>query len=820
MGDGPSRPLLYFALAAVLSAWYGGFGPGLLATLAGGAISLVFFQVGGLPALPEADGPSRIAIFVLLSIPLCWLIDRYLSARAQAAETSKELRTNEARYRKIVDTAEEGILTLDSLGQIDYANPRLCRMLGWTAEELWSRSLHACLFAEDYSRISWDLEQLLKGDTRQFEVRLRRKDDVPVWASVSASPLPGDSAVPSGILWMVTDLTVQRRQEVERAELLAREKAARSQAEAAQRRLAFLAEATALLSTSLDYGVTLQQIANLVVPELADWCVVDVIDEEGEIRRLGIAHADPAVQTELSLLKVYAPRRDGNEGVARVLRDGLPEFHATVPAGVLAGIVQDERHRLLLESLGLRSMVSVPLLARARIIGAITLVFGHSGRSYTSGDLELAGELAGRAALALDNARHYRDAHEGSLRKDEFLAVLAHELRSPLAAIANAAYLLRHREREGGQLMRLQEIIERQAHHLGRLVDDLLDVSRIAQGKVHLRRQRTDLGGVLHRAVDTVRPLIDTRAHSLELLTPEDPVWVDGDPIRLTQIFSNMLTNAAKYTEPGGKIWVDMELAARPVSGMSPSEVVVRVRDNGVGLPAEWQGQVFQPFIQAERSPGRELGGLGIGLALVKHLVDLHDGSVEVTSEGEGRGCEFIVRFPLLEQVRAARNDSNAAPEAVAVPDERGPRHSSGRVLVVEDNPDAAETLAEVLVHWGFEARRASTGAAALRLASAWKPDFIILDLGLPDMNGHDVARRIREELPPGIPKGTGQGASAGGSAAPLLSRPTLIALTGQGSVEDRKRAAEAGFDAFLLKPASPDELEKLLQASLHRSTA
>ncbi len=821
IGDGPPRPLLYFTLAAVLSAWFGGFGPGLLVTFVGAASSLAFFRVSGLPALPEADENSRVLVFLLLCIPLCWLIDRYLIARAVAAETGKELRANEARYRKIVDTAEEGILTLDPLGQIDYANPRLCRMLGWSLEDLRGRSMHVCLFVEDYSRVEWDLEQLLKGEMRQFEIRLRTSADGAVWTRVSASPLSGDSVVPTGSLWMVTDLTAQKQQEAERTLLLAREQSARSQAEAATRRLAFLAEATTLLSSSLDYSVTLQQIADLVVPELADWCVVDVIDEEGNIRRLAVAHADSEAREDLRLLKEYAPCWDREEGVASVLREGVPKLHTRVSDDVLLRIAQDERHGSLLRRLGLGSMVSVPLIARSRILGALTLVFGHSERSYGLEDLAFAEELAGRAGLALDNARHYRDAHEGSQRKDEFLAVLAHELRSPLAAIANAAYLLGHREGEGPKLGRLQEIIERQAQHLARLVEDLLDVSRIAQGKVHLCMQRTDLGLIVQRAAETVRPLINTRSHAFILEVPDENVWVNGDPIRLTQIFSNLITNAAKYTEPGGNIRVSLELEGQEMpSGPPQSSAVVRVRDDGVGLPPELQAQVFQPFIQAARAPGRELGGLGIGLALVQHLVELHGGTVAVTSEGEGRGCEFVVQLPLLEQAAKAPASSDGFPSAEAGAQMRMPNAGGIRVLVVEDNTDAAETLVEVLVHWGAEAQQVSTGAAALRVAAEWRPDFVILDLGLPDINGCEVAQRLKSASPAGVAEGDRGDQLGAERKTTAQTRPIMIALTGQGSAEDRRRAEEAGFTAFLLKPAAPEELMALLFSGGRRTAA
>lgn len=648
MSDGPPRPALYFVLSVVLSAWFGGIGPGLLATAIGAACSAAFYRYGGLAAMPEPGAELRVLLFLGLCSPLCWLIDRYLAARRQASESERDRQASEARYRNIVDTAHEGIWAFDGAGNTAFVNPRLCQILGYSETELEGRPLRDFLFEEDRTRVGWEFEQLLRGETRRFEVRLKGRDGEGLWTLISASPFPEEPQGAAGVLWMVADLSGQKSQEVERLELLARAEAARTQAEQAQRRLAFLAEATALLSSSLDYGQTLERLTRLTLPELADWCVLDIITEEGEIRRRAIAHADPEQTLVAARLVDHIPAADQDYGVARVLRDGTPQVIRRVSARDLEALAPDPVHRELLRELGTRSYACLPLRLRGRTLGAITLVYGESGRTHGDTEIALAEELAGRAAYALDNAFHFREAQEGSLRKDEFLAILAHELRSPLAAIANAAYLLQHAGEQRVSLARIQQVVERQSQHLSRLVEDLLDVSRISRGKVEVRPEPVELLACVQRAVETVRPLVEARAHILTLAVEEtEAIWVHGDPIRLNQVFANLLTNAARYTEPGGQITI--VIRASPHPSPSPSEapsVEIEVRDSGIGIPPERLERIFEPFFQGPAASGQDYRGLGIGLALVHHLVELHGGTVTVASAGTGCGSAFTVRLP------------------------------------------------------------------------------------------------------------------------------------------------------------------------------
>jgi PAS domain S-box-containing protein len=384
--------------------------------------------------------------------------------------------------------------------------------------------------------------------------------------------------------------------------------------------------------------------------------------------------------------------------------------------------------------------------------------------------------FAGLAEDVTDKKEAEAALREADRRKDEFLAMLAHELRNPLAPITSSVQVLNLLGPRDGRLQDARDTIDRQVRHLARLVDDLLDVSRLSTGKVKLQKTPVELAVVLARAAETSRPLIDSRRHELTVAVPDESVWVDADPTRLAQVVANLLNNAAKYTEEGGRIGLAVEREG--------SEAVVRVRDNGVGIPAEMLGQVFDLFTQVDRGLDRAQGGLGIGLTLVRSLAEMHGGRVTAHSDGAGRGSEFVLRLPAL-------------PEPPRPAEPRGPRPAGRtqapprRVLVVDDNVDAAESLAVFLRATGHEVHTAYDGRAALRQAEALGPEVVVLDIGLPGMDGYEVARRLRQQ----------EG----------LKQPFLVALTGYGQDEDRRRSAAAGFDVHLVKPADPDTLHDLV---------
>ncbi|MET0410276.1 MAG: ATP-binding protein, partial [Polyangiaceae bacterium] len=385
------------------------------------------------------------------------------------------------------------------------------------------------------------------------------------------------------------------------------------------------------------------------------------------------------------------------------------------------------------------------------------------------------GQMVGVIAI-LRNITEQKQAEskiqESVRRRDQFLAMLSHELRNPLGAISTALALI---EVEGGApAPRLMEVLKRQTEQMGRLLDDLLEVSRVTENKIELRKRVVDLRQVIAEAVESVRPLMSARNLRFDVDTDSSPLFVEGDATRLQQIQINLLSNAAKYTEPGGHV------ALRAVR--EGDEVVIRVRDDGMGIAPEMQESVFELFVQSSRTLDRSAGGLGVGLTLARSLVALHGGNIHVHSDGEGKGSEFVVRLP-----------ATAAPDSDGVRSARGAKALAGgaRILLVEDNDDSRELMCALLERSGFVCNTAATGTAALELVRSWCPDIAILDVGLPEMDGYELAQRIRKDA--------------------SCSQTILIAVTGYGRASDHEASRAAGFDGHLVKPVNIEQLLSLL---------
>ena len=385
-------------------------------------------------------------------------------------------------------------------------------------------------------------------------------------------------------------------------------------------------------------------------------------------------------------------------------------------------------------------------------------------------------QLAQMASVAIENARLVESLRETDRRKDEFLATLAHELRNPLAPIRSAVQFMNLISEPSPQFQQVQGLIERQVTHMVRLVDDLMDMSRITQGKIELRRERLDVAAVVQTAVETSRPIVDAGKHSLNVTLAPQPVEVIGDLTRLAQVIANLVNNSAKYTPEGGQISVRVERDNRLA--------VIRVSDNGMGISAEMLPKVFDMFTQVNHDVDRSQGGLGIGLTLVKQLVEMHGGTVEARSQGAGKGSEFIVRLPIAEGAQLSH-------EPVSPQEAKPKQVSPRRILVADDNRDAAESLAMLLRLSKNEVRIAYDGLTALEIANVFHPDVVLLDLGMPGMSGYDVARRIRR--------------------TPDLNGVLLVAQTGWGQDGDRRLSSEAGFDAHLVKPVDFDAVQQLI---------
>jgi len=383
-----------------------------------------------------------------------------------------------------------------------------------------------------------------------------------------------------------------------------------------------------------------------------------------------------------------------------------------------------------------------------------------------------------RKGLEDEARRRQRQITESDQRKDEFLSMLAHELRGPLAPMSNALQVLRRTCPAGTPAEQAAGILERQVHHMARLVDDLLDVARVSRGKIDLRRERCDLTAILTRTVEITRPFIESRQHRLILDWPRLPIWIEADPMRIEQAINNLLTNAARYTLPGGCVWLSADLVK--------DRAHVSVRDNGIGIAPDLLPTVFEIFVQGERTPDRSQGGLGIGLTMVKTITELHGGRVWAASAGVGKGAEFVIELPA--------EPAAMQPSAAAASSEQT------RVLVVDDSVDTAESLAMLLGLEGYETRTAHDGIAALAAARDFHPDMVLLDIGLPGADGYTVAERIRHDE--------------------CLHDVVLIAMTGYGQPEARERSREAGFDHHLVKPVDVGELKSVLMPPRHGTGA
>ncbi len=379
-----------------------------------------------------------------------------------------------------------------------------------------------------------------------------------------------------------------------------------------------------------------------------------------------------------------------------------------------------------------------------------------------------------------ESAAALADLHR---RKDEFLAMLSHELRNPLAAISNAVYLLRLETNDEILHQEARTIIERQVGQLKHLVDDLLEISRISTGKIRLRQERLTLSGIVEHAVETAQPLLKRRRHELTLSLPPRPIWLYADPARLEQVVVNLLNNAAKYTEEGGRIWLSVENSPRDPhdDDTVPNTAIVRVRDTGVGIAPDLLPHIFDLFTQAERSLDRSQGGLGIGLSLVQRLVELHGGTVSVSS-ALGQGSEFVVRLPVIQPPE---------PQLPTRAEINQPVGQALRVLVVDDNVDATESLAMLLRHSGYDVRTAYEGPTALEAVLVYRPDAVLLDIGLPGLDGYEVAMLIRQQ--------------------PLGNDIVLIAMTGYGQESDRRRSHDSGFNHHLVKPTDFAKVQQVL---------
>jgi signal transduction histidine kinase/CheY-like chemotaxis protein len=560
---------------------------------------------------------------------------------------------------------------------------------------------------------------------------------------------------------------------------------ARVRAEAELRRqrdrATFLAEASHLLASSLDYQTTLEHVAQLAVRELADWCAIDIHDDAG-MRRLAVTHRDPEPRTEaIRRMSSYSPSRQRSGGIREVVRSGAPELVTRYDWAAFESEYRDEPEIVeTFRQMGIESFITVPLTARGQHLGAITLVSADAQRLFDQHDLELGAELGRRAGYAIDNAMHYAAAQDANRAKDEFLITLSHELRTPMTATLGWASMLR-RDLSPETFQLAVETIERSSRAQAQLIDDILDVSRIVTGKLQLDVRPVSIRNVLEAAVDAIRPSAVAKQIALDLQVPSHPVVVVADPTRMQQVLGNILSNAVKFTPSGGRITTRL---SEPEDG----EVRVTISDDGIGIPRRFLPHIFERFLQADGGTSRAHGGLGLGLAIVKSLVELHGGSVQASSEGEGLGSTFTVILPAADIPLAP-----VLPPAAEKQDALEGIH----ILLVEDDPDTRMMLSTSLSSFGARVRAVGSVAAAIEWIRTSSPNVIVSDIGLTERDGYDLMLYVRED-----PSETTRALPA-------------IALTAYASPEDRLRALASGFNYHVAKPVDAATMVRtILQAT------
>jgi len=664
------------------------------------------------------------------SVTGCVLIFRDVTAQRRI-QRDRVTQLHTARLlASIIESSDDAIIGKSLDGTIQSWNDAAQRLFGYTADQAIGRHISLIIPPDRIAEEDHIISSLKAGRRiEHFETERVASDGRRIRVSLTISPIRDDSGEVTGASKIVRDVTLQREADERERQLL-------GAAAAANAKFHAFFEQGAFFAGIMDVDGTLLE-ANRLSWELPGFTTEEII---------GKPFWDTPWWAPSAQLRERIAAASRQAAAGEAFRAELPYFVADGServADVTIQPIRDEAGRVIF-----LAPIGVDITDRKR---------AEAERKRLEDNLrQLAAELS-----------------EADRHKNEFLAMLAHELRTPLAPISNAVRALQLGVRDDQTLRVASEMLERQVGQMSRLVDDLLDMSRITRGKIELRKQPIELAPIVHQAVETVHDLYRSLDHELTVVLPPESISLDADPARLTQVVGNLLHNAGKFTDRGGHVWLTVEADG--------GQAVIRVRDNGVGIAAEHHRELFTMFGQIDTTLERSRGGLGIGLTLVKTLVEMHGGRVEVQSEGPGRGTEFTIRLPIATCVPQAT--APAPPEPV--------RAAGRRVLIVDDSEDGAESLAMLLEFGGHETYKAHDGIAALEAAERLRPDAVLLDIGLPRMNGYEVGRRIRQ--------------------TPWGKQLTLVALTGWGQDEDRDRSRDAGFDAHMVKPVDLDALLKLL---------
>ena len=669
------------------------------------------------------------------------------------------------RLAAVVASSEDAIISRDLDGRVTSWNDSAARLFGRSAKQMFGRTMDELVPPDRKAEEAELLQRLRRGEkVSHHETERLNAAGVPVPIAISLSPISGSDSSLAGSSLIARDISERQRVDSALRQRL--------------RQLGVLSQAgQALILGESAAPATRSELFQRVGAAVGSDLVLHYTVSEG---------ADAPARLVLESSHGFS-----DEQLAALRAERVADSLAGMIARQLRPLVLNDLHgsalaeTKLLREAGVRWLAGFPLIAQGHLHGVAMFASTLHDRLH-EGDLQVVQTVCDQVSAMLERARLIDELHENerSLKradraKDDFIATLAHELRNPLAPIRNAVGIMRHHHGERADAQQLawcRDIIERQVVQMTRLLEDLLDVSRVTRNKIELRRERVDLRQAIEQAIEATRPLIESREQRLALELPAEPIMLYGDLTRLTQVFSNLLNNAAKYTDLGGTI----TLSVTPREG----RVRIGVRDTGIGIEAQHLPRVFDMFAQLAPALERAGGGLGIGLALTRGLVELHGGSIDAYSAGIGHGSEFVVNLPVVREVGAA---NASQPDDAQSLDQRPGR----RLLVVDDNADAAQTLSTLLTMYGQDVRAAFSGEEALQVVQDWPPDVAVLDIGLPDLNGYELCRRMR--------------------AQPWGERALLIACTGWGQREDVDRAREAGFDFHLVKPVDPQAVLRLL---------
>jgi PAS domain S-box-containing protein len=676
------------------------------------------------------------------------------------------LRREERRYRSLVLASQtrQAIAVTTADGLVVQDSPSWREITGQSPDEIRGRGWLDAVREDQRARVAkaWDTA-IANKTVFEEEFLLRLKDGSYRWFADKTVPVYGDDGTLEEWIGTSVDIHEQR---------------------IAQEGLKFLARANELFASSLDYRETLKNVTFLAVPRIADWCALDMGNATGELPwdRLAVAHVDPAKVALAAEFRQKFPPNPETDPIRRIMRTGASELVPYVSDEILASAATSPEHLRMMRELGIMSYMIVPLRSRGEVVGAMTFV--ASDRRFTPQDLAHAEELAYRGSIAIENARLYSAAQAANRAKDEFLATLSHELRTPMTAVLGWARMLKLGLTESEAQVAI-DAIERGASAQAQLIEDVLDVSRIMSGKLTFQPRPIDLRPVAEAAVTTVHPA--AVAKGIEILTSFPPVVprVSGDEGRLQQIIWNLLSNAIKFTPRGGSVTLRI--------AQDGSLLRLTVTDTGEGIDREFLPYVFEPFRQGDSSTTRPHGGIGLGLAIVRSLVELHGGRISADSGGRGRGSTFALELPVMEAAPAVTGQANMKQSVLPPASASLPSLDGLAILVIDDQEYTRDVVAAILRRTRAVVHTAASVREGLLLFRRTEPHVVVCDIAMPEEDGYVFLREIR--------------------ARPDASRTTpILALTAFGRPEDRVLALDAGFDAYLKKPVDPTELAEAVQ--------